>query len=82
MAVGNSRLTGLPRLCLDSPVTQNEYLTTAEAARILGVSDETLRRWAEERKIRHTRLPSGRLRFTREDIASSLEVIEPEVQAS
>lgn len=63
-------------------MTPTEYLSTAEAARMLGVSDETLRRWADERKIRHTRLPSGRLRFTREDIAASLEVVEPEVQAS
>jgi excisionase family DNA binding protein len=63
-------------------VTPNEYLSTAQAARLLGVSDETLRRWAEERKIRHTRLPSGRLRFTLEDINASLEVVEPEVQAS
>lgn len=52
-------------------------LTTGEAAAILDVSDETLRRWVEEGKIRHLRMPSGRLRFRPEDLDEFLKPIEP-----
>lgn len=56
----------------------HDLLTTSAAARVLGVSDETLRRWADERKIRHVRLPSGQLRFRRPDLDEALAVVEPE----
>jgi len=46
--------------------------STGEAAVRLGVSDETVRRWAETGKLRHVRLPSGRLRFDPADIAAAL----------
>lgn len=36
------------------------------------VTDETVRRWAKDRKLRHVRLPSGRIRFRREDIEAFL----------
>lgn len=58
-----------------------ELLLTSAAAEILGVSDETLRRWAEEKKIRHVRLPSGQLRFRPEDLNAVLEPVEPETAA-
>lgn len=63
-------------------MNNSELLTTSQAAEILGVSDETVRRWASERKIRHRRTPAGQLRFTRQDLESVFEVVEPEVQAS
>lgn len=53
-----------------------EYLTTGEAADVLGVSDETLRRWADDRKVRHVRLPSGQLRFIRADLDAVLAPVE------
>lgn len=56
----------------------HDLLTTSAAARVLGISDETLRRWADERKIRHVRLPSGQLRFRRGDLDEALAVVEPE----
>jgi excisionase family DNA binding protein len=46
------------------------------------VSDETVRRWADERKIRHVRLPSGHLRFRRSDLDAVLEPVEPTEAAS
>lgn len=52
-------------------------LATGAAAAVLGVSDETLRRWADQGKVRHIRLPSGRLRFRRDDLEAMLQVIEP-----
>lgn len=56
----------------------DDTLKTGEAAKVLGVSDETLRRWADDRKIRHTRLPSGQLRFQRADLEAWLEPVEAE----
>lgn len=52
-------------------------LSTPAAAAILGVSDETLRRWADDRKVRHIRLPSGQLRFRRAWLDEVLEPVEP-----
>lgn len=54
-----------------------ERLTTADAAAILGVSHETLRRWAKANKVRHVRLPSGRRYFLRADLDAVLAPVEP-----
>lgn len=59
-------------------MTEGErLLTTSQAALILHVSDETVRRWAEEKRIRHLRLPSGQLRFRSSDLAEVLTPVEP-----
>jgi excisionase family DNA binding protein len=59
-------------------MTEGErLLTTSQAALILHVSDETVRRWAEEKRIRHLRLPSGQLRFRPADLAEVLTPVEP-----
>jgi excisionase family DNA binding protein len=63
-------------------VTDSELLSTSGAAAVLGVSDETVRRWAEERKIRHVRLPSGHLRFRRSDLDAVLAPVEPTAEAA
>lgn len=47
-------------------------LTAPEAARHLGVPASTLRRWANDDRIRHVRLPSGRLRFDLADLDAYL----------
>ena len=54
-----------------------ELLSAAEAAAILEVSDETLRRWANTGLIHYIRLPSGQLRFERADIEAIRQPIEP-----
>ncbi len=43
-------------------------LTIGEAARILGVSVETLRRWDADGKIDAVRTPGGQRRFVRADV--------------
>jgi excisionase family DNA binding protein len=53
-----------------------ELLSAPAAARLLGVSDETLRRWAADGRIRHIRMPSGQLRFRPADIAAILQPVE------
>ena len=59
-------------------MTTPRLLSTSAAAKRLDVSDETLRRWADERKIRHVRLPSGQLRFRPEDLDAVLSPVEPD----
>ena len=62
-------------------MTEGErLLTTSQAAIILHVSDETVRRWAEMKRIRHVRLPSGQLRFRRDDLVEVLAPVEPEAK--
>lgn len=61
-----------------STVTDSDLLTTGQAAAVLGVSDETVRRWADGRRLRHVRLPSGQLRFRRSDIDAALAPVEPD----
>jgi predicted DNA-binding transcriptional regulator AlpA len=48
---------------------QEKFLSPREASKMLGVSYKTLWRWAKkEGKIRYLELPSGRLRYYREEI--------------
>ncbi len=51
-------------------------ITTGEAARHLNVSGETVRRWAHSGYLRHTLLPSGRLRFELADLDEALRQVE------
>lgn len=50
-------------------------LELAEAARLLGVHQSTLRRWADAGKVPHVRTLSGRRRFTR----SALEAVRQDM---
>lgn len=45
-----------------------ELLTIGEAARLLGLSVDTLRRWADAGRITVIILPSGHRRFRRDEI--------------
>lgn len=54
-----------------------QLLTTSAAAQFLGVSEETIRRWADDKRIRHIRLPSGQLRFRVSDLDEVLTPVEP-----
>jgi excisionase family DNA binding protein len=47
-----------------------ELMQVRAAARELGVSENTLRRWEERGLLRAVRLPSGVRRFRAEDIAA------------
>ncbi len=59
----------------------NEYVKTAEAARILGVSQNTLRAWAEAGKIPVRRNPANRYRlFLRRDLERFLAKIAGKVK--
>lgn len=54
----------------------NEYVLTAEAAEILGVSQNTLRTWAADGKIAMHRNPANGYRlFRRAELAKFLRAI-------
>jgi excisionase family DNA binding protein len=55
----------------------DELLTAGEAAVLLNLSDETLRRWAKTGRVRYVRLPSDQIRFRRRDILAILKPVEP-----
>jgi len=52
----------------DAPTS--DLLSIGEAARALGVSVDTLRRWEREGKITSTRTLGGQRRYRRTDIAA------------
>jgi excisionase family DNA binding protein len=55
-----------------------EYVKTAEASEILGVSQNTLRKWAEAGKIPMRRNPANGYRlFKRSDLLKFLAKLEP-----
>ena len=57
-------------------VKLNEYVKIAEAAEILGVSQNTLRNWSEAGKIRVCRNPANGYRlFRRADLEKFLAII-------
>jgi excisionase family DNA binding protein len=51
-------------------------LATGDAAKHIGVSPGTVRRWAKTGQLRHVVMPSGRLRFRREDLDAALTHVE------
>lgn len=55
---------------------QTALLTAGQAATILGVSPGTVRRWAQKGQISYVALPSGLMRFRREDIEMLLQPVQ------
>jgi excisionase family DNA binding protein len=51
-------------------------LTTSEAARELGVSLSTIRRWSDTGHLRGYRTPGGQRRFSKEQIEDFLQSLE------
>lgn len=53
----------------------SQYLTTAEVARLLGVTETTVKRWADARRIPYVRTPGGHRRFRRQDVLAFIQAI-------
>ncbi len=49
-----------------------EYLTSSEAARLIGIHPNTLRGYADQNLVPHMRLPGGHRRFQRADVEAFL----------
>ena len=45
-----------------------EYLTSSQAARLIGIHPNTLRGYADQNLVPHMRLPGGHRRFQRADV--------------
>lgn len=61
----------------------NEYVKVAEAAEILGVSQGTVRAWAEDGKIPMSRNPANGYRlFRRDDLEKFLQLAAQPVNLS
>jgi excisionase family DNA binding protein len=61
---------------------QEAVLTTGPAARRIGITENTLRSWAQSGKVAHIRMPNGRLRFRVSDLDAMVQVIEPSTDAA
>lgn len=59
----------------------DDLLTTGEAAILLGVTAETVRRWGATKRIKHVVLPSGQRRYRRQDIDAVLKPVETDEAA-
>jgi excisionase family DNA binding protein len=51
-------------------------LSASQAARVLGVSVSTVRRWSDSGALRGYRTPGGQRRFSREQIDAFLDSLE------
>ena len=51
----------------------NDWVNTKVAMQMLGVGSTTIKRWANEKKLRHIRTAGGHRRFSRADIERFLE---------
>jgi len=70
--MGGSYTEGLKNELLDREL--NRMLSITEAAELLGVSCSSLRRYANEKKIRAYRIgPGGHRRFRKRDVLEYLE---------
>lgn len=59
---------------MTTATTQNPYdLTVGQAAKILGVGPDTVRRWARAGRIDHWLTPGGHFRFRTSDIEACFE---------
>jgi excisionase family DNA binding protein len=58
-------------LALGKELRMSELMQVRQAARALGVSENTIRRWEQRGLLRAVRLPSGVRRFRPEDIEAA-----------
>jgi excisionase family DNA binding protein len=50
-----------------------QLLTVAQAALLLNVSEKTVRRWVDDEKVPHVRLPGGQIRIPLAALLASLQ---------
>ncbi|MHC4135083.1 MAG: helix-turn-helix domain-containing protein [Planctomycetota bacterium] len=54
----------------------DRYLTLYQAARFMGVADETLAKWARGGKVKGYKDPGGRWRFLEADLVAAISPVE------
>ncbi|GAA2022288.1 helix-turn-helix domain-containing protein [Pseudokineococcus marinus] len=53
--------------------SQNDLLSVSQAAALVGVSLDTIRRWDNDGRIQSVRTPTGHRRFRRGDVEALLQ---------
>jgi excisionase family DNA binding protein len=56
-----------------SIASRPQLLTVAQAASLLNVSEKTIRRWVDDEKVPHIRLPSKQIRIPLTALLASLQ---------
>ena len=59
-----------------------QLITSGEAAKLVGVSPDTLRRWAKSGRVRHVVTPSRRILFDPADIEAMYRTVDPDSESS
>lgn len=59
-----------------------QLISTGEAAELVGVSPDTLRRWAKAGRVRHVVTPSRRILFDPADIEAMYRTVDPDREPS
>lgn len=59
-----------------------QLISVGEAAKLVGVSPDTLRRWAKSGRVRHVVTPSRRILFDPADIESVYRTVDPDRESS
>lgn len=53
-----------------------EYLTSTDAAKLIGIHPNTLRGYADQNLIEHMRLPGGHRRFLQSDVEAFINRLQ------
>ena len=59
-----------------------QLISAGEAAELVGVSPDTLRRWAKAGRVRHVVTPSRRILFDPADIEAMYRTVDPDRESS
>lgn len=59
-----------------------QLISAGEAAKLVGVSPDTLRRWAKSGRVRHVVTPSRRILFDPVDIEAMYTTVDPDCESS
>ena len=59
-----------------------QLISAGEAAKLVGVSPDTLRRWAKAGRVRHVVTPSRRILFDPADIEAMYRTVDPDREPS
>lgn len=59
-----------------------QLISSGEAAKLVGVSPDTLRRWAKAGRVRHVVTPSRRILFDPADVEAMYRTVDPDRESS
>ncbi|MCC6897593.1 MAG: helix-turn-helix domain-containing protein [Polyangiaceae bacterium] len=78
----NALKSAVAVLASNKPQAEKVYLTTAEAAELLGVCTKTVKRWVDTGALPHVRLPGGGIRVSVAELERVLHRAEAGLEAA